>query len=75
MEFRLTSHAMEQMAERLVTEAMVDAVLANPVRSPATGRRTRYDGLVPDGRRLTVVVDESREPLRVVTVWWTQEGR
>jgi len=63
------------MRERLVTEAMVDAVLSDPLRSPATSRGTRYDGIVPDGRMLTVIVDERGVRPRVITAWWTQKGR
>lgn len=75
MDFELSKHALEQMLERLISEEVVDAVLSDPYRMPATPRGTRYDGYVPDGRTLTVIVDEFAVPTKVVTVWWTQEGR
>lgn len=71
----MSQHALESAAERLVSLAMIDAVLSNPVRMPPTTRGTRYDGMVSDGRWLTIIVDETVEPVRVVTVWWTQRGR
>lgn len=71
----MSQHALESTAERLVSLTMIDAVLSNPVRMPPTTRGTRYDGIVSDGRWLTVIVDETAEPIKVVTVWWTQRGR
>lgn len=75
MEFRLSKHALDAMEERLIDEAMIAAVLAAPVLMPPTTRGTRYDGIVPDVRVLTVVVDENADPVMIVTAWWTQRGR
>lgn len=75
MEVRYTGHTMDQMADRGITEAMVQGILDNPRWMPATTRNTRYDGIAPDGRRLCVVVAEEWQPPRVVTVFWYEEER
>ncbi|MDA0269909.1 MAG: DUF4258 domain-containing protein [Chloroflexi bacterium] len=75
MEFTMSQHAQDAAFERQISLAMIDAILIDPVRMPATSRGIRYDGIVPDGRWLTVIVDEMSDPVRVATVWWTQRGR
>ena len=75
MEFVITRHAREQMAERDVTADQIDAVLSNPRWTPFATSNTRYDGVVADGRRLVVILAERYEVPRVVTVWWYDEER
>ena len=60
------------MRLRGINEDMIEGVLLQPEWSPATTRGTRYDGFV-DGRHLAVVVDESGDPVVVVTVFWADE--
>ena len=69
----ITAHALRQMIERDVSHEDVDAVLSNPIWTPFATSNTRYDGVVPDGRRLTVILAERYEVPRVVTVWWYEE--
>lgn len=72
MELRYTRHAIAQMAKRHITEEMVEFVLMHPRWMPVA-HNTRYDAVLPDGRRLAVVVAEEHDPAVVVTAMWASE--
>jgi len=75
MDLDFTHHAVKRMTEFGITGAMIDEVLSHPRWTPATGRGARYDGIVLDGRRLCVVVDERRmRPLVVTAFWYGRRG-
>jgi hypothetical protein len=66
----LSYHARQKMLQRSIDARMVQAALSRPLWSPPTTRGTRYDGLVEDGRRLCLVVDESGLTPVLVTAFW-----
>ena len=59
MELRYTRHALQRMARRRITEAMIERVLANPDWRVPTVRNSQYDAMVDD-RRLVVIVGHPR---------------
>lgn len=75
MDYALSQHALRRMLEDEITETMIDEVLLRPTWTPATTRGTRYDGILADGRRLCVVLDEDRNPPLVATVFWFGQRR
>jgi hypothetical protein len=75
----LSNHAREQMAERGITEAEVDAVLQNPQQIVDADRgRKAYQSLVVRGGRmqlLRAIVAVAATPPVVVSVYATTQGR
>ena len=62
-------HALDQMAERGITEADVGAALANPLsRRPSRFQREEVYGTAPGPRTLKVVIVAGSEPPYVITV-------
>jgi len=76
MNFRLTAHALEQMARRGLERALVEKLLANPqqIREARLGREALQSRVnFPDGEYLLrAVVDRRTEPPSVVTVYRTR---
>jgi hypothetical protein len=76
MKFRLTAHALEQMARRGLDRAMVERVIENPqqVREARVGREALQSRVhFPDGEYLLrVIVDRRTNPPSVVTVYRTR---
>lgn len=61
-------HARKRMRERNISEAEVEAVLANPeITRPGRDGRTIHTAH-PNGRFIKVVIDERKTPSEVVTV-------
>ena len=72
----LGPHAQDQMAERSITEADVQTVLANPLfRRPSYDYREEVYGHALDGRTLKVVIVEGSLPPIVVTVMPIRRSR
>lgn len=69
MELDYTRHALDQMSERGITEAMAQYVLTARTGQVPTTRNTRFDAVV-EGRRMGVVVALEHTPPVVVTVFW-----
>jgi hypothetical protein len=69
MELNYSRHALDQMSERGITDAMVEYVLTVRTWDVPTTRNTRFDALV-EGRRMGVVVALEHTPPVVVTVLW-----
>jgi hypothetical protein len=78
-DYRLTSHAIEEMQRRQISRAMVDQVLAAPEQKIAVrpGRmvyQSRIEiGNPPKTYLVRVFVDVDRDPLEVVTVYRTSK--
>lgn len=80
MAFRLTRHAEEEMARRLIPPETLEAVLGNPQQVvPAKRGKKTYQSQVrfADGRMFLVraIVDDRTEPPTVVTVYRTTKVR
>lgn len=76
MRLAYTAHARRRMAERGLSEADVEDIVAHPyrtVRSRSTGNLI-YFGRVAGADAAVVVVPGSVPP-RVVTLWSTRGGR
>ena len=62
-------HALDQMADRGITPAEVEAVLAEPLhRQPGYNEREEVFGVVPGPRTLKVVIVAGSDPPYVITV-------
>jgi hypothetical protein len=76
MKFRLTWHALEQMARRGLDRAVVEKLLSNPqqVREARWGREALQSRVhFPDGEYLLrAIVDRRTHPPSVVTVYRTR---
>lgn len=75
MEYQLTQHARNSIAERRIPIAWIERVLANPERRMADPYDAALEhrlGAIDEfaGRILRVVVDPTIVPLRVVTVYF-----
>jgi hypothetical protein len=70
MELKLSRHAITRIVGQGISEDMVQAVLNDPRWMPAVGPNTCYDGIVPDGRRLRVVLAEEHPVPVLVTAHW-----
>lgn len=77
--YRLTDHAREEMARRLISENDIAAVLSNPEQIDAVrpGRvicQARVkSGDPPKNYLLRIFVDTDRQPVAVVTVYRTSK--
>lgn len=68
MDLKYWHHAQIRMRERNITEAEVEAVVANPeITRPGRDGRTIHTAH-PNGRFIKVVVDERASPCEIVTV-------
>jgi hypothetical protein len=76
MKFRLTPHALEQMARRGLDRALVEQIVENPqqVREAHQGREALQSRVhFPDGEYLVrAIVDRRTHPPSVVTVYRTR---
>ncbi len=62
-----TTHALDQMEERTITKADVEAVLARPTKeAPGLNGATNYWGYGPSKKRIRVTIDRTRT--RIITV-------
>jgi hypothetical protein len=81
MSFRFTTHALQEMARRNITEAEVERVLVNPEQSEMIRvGRAIYQGRIEQGEPpkeylLRVFVDIDDTPPSVVTVYRTSKIR
>ena len=71
-----TLHAREQMAERGVTEADVERVLAaHDMSGLDPDGNVRLSGQIAPRNRLLIVVAKDSQPLRIISVWRTGRRR
>jgi hypothetical protein len=75
--FRFTAHALEEMAERQITEGIVLSVIKNPQQIvPNFGERKCYQSKIKMGNKdylIRVIVDEQANPFTVVTAYRTSK--
>jgi hypothetical protein len=77
-QIRFTSHALEEMQRRGVSQAQVEAVIANPEQVlPGRHQRTIYQSRVDFGSKkqylLRIFMDENISPPIVITVYRTSK--
>jgi hypothetical protein len=76
VQFRLTTHAQEELARRSIPPLLLDAVLAAPQQVvPAYGGRKAYQSQLDFGGGrmflLRAIVDDRVDPALVITVYRT----
>lgn len=78
MGFEITKHAREEMNRRGISEIVVESVLKNPEQIVnGYGNKKAYQSRVDSGTGksylVRVIVDDSTQPARIVTVYKTSK--